>query len=133
MICENSGMNAWNWPSVPFISSPFLCLPSRGSAEWWTNQKNKSEDSIPHWPAHSFRFHGAILLILFYLSMSEKKRNLEDKSVKYSTSWSSQQLRVKMILAQSTTSSFLWRLKEYLRSFYNYQRLQHFKWNNSRK
>ena len=66
---------------VPFISSPFLRLPSSGSAEQWTNQKNKYEGSIPNWPQPSPRHLGAVQIILFYLSMP-KKRNLEDNRAK---------------------------------------------------
>ena len=62
---------------VPLISSPFLCLPSSGSAEQSANQKNKYEGSISNWLQPSPRYLGAVLLVLFYLSMA-KKRNLED-------------------------------------------------------
>lgn len=69
----------WNeiWSNVPFVSSPFLCLPSSGSAEQATNQKHKHERSISHCFQPSPRYLGAVLLMLFYLSMA-KKRNSED-------------------------------------------------------
>lgn len=59
------------------ISSPFLCLPSSGSTEQSADQKNKYEGSVSNWLQPSPRYLGAVLLVLFYLSMA-KKRNLED-------------------------------------------------------
>lgn len=61
---------------IPVLSSPFLCLPSGGRADWYTSQKNKSEGSVPDWPG-PFQALWSSLLMLFYLSVPKKERDLE--------------------------------------------------------
>lgn len=104
----------WNeiWSNVPFVSSPFFCLPPVAVLSRQPTKSTNMSYGVSTLFQPSPRYLGAVLLMLFYLSMAKGIQKIT--WLRNSMFWL-KQLRMKMICTISLSGLFSMKIQRPLK------------------